>query len=65
MITPGEFIATLVVVGVGALWAGHFIGVRAGWCEGYTEGYDDAVEHSWAEHEALENPADYYGESEN
>lgn len=61
MITPGEFLASLVLVGLGGLWLGHFVGKRAGWCEGY----NDAIGDSWDEYDEIEASVDHYGESEN
>ena len=60
MDTLGEL---LVVTGVGAacLLIGHHVGKCRGWCDGYI----DAVEDSWAEHDDIKACADHYGESEN
>lgn len=54
------FLAGALIMGAGGYLA-HCVGYKAGWCDGYTE----AVNDSWEEHDQIAACADHYGESEN
>ena len=57
--------AGVLCCGAAFVW-GHWIGRKAGWCDGYTEGFGDG----WNEGLGPDDPeiyviSDHYGESEN